>query len=504
MNVHLMFKDRDFSMEQELPAHEKELTQDLELDTLLEAMALGDDYLFKVSKSALFAGLLDPQRIQYRQDILKDCIDNPLVVRDMYDITMESIRNKRKYWLGIFTRYPGAVLNSSVRMLQMFIGLLKKLRALADEHAEKFVSEGFTRFFEMIKEELDDDYFLTVQQHLEELKFRRGVYVSAVLGKGNEGCRYVLRKMQDNVSPGRIHRFFAGKSPVYSFSINPRDESCSRALSDLRDKGINLVANALAKSADHINSFFEMLRTELSFYTGCLNLYEQVSKMDVPVSFPAPLDMNESKQSFKELHDISLALTMKKKTVGNDARMRGSDLAIITGANQGGKSTFLRSIGLSQIMMQSGMFVTAESFTAPVCRGIFTHYRREEDSTMESGKLDEELQRMSRIVDSLSPHCLVLFNESFAATNEREGSEIAKQIVTVLLEKRMRVFFVTHLYLFARYFYEEKMKGTTFLRAGRGPGGVRTFKLVEGEPLQTSYGKDLYNEIILTNDYKKE
>ena len=47
----------------------------------------------------------------------------------------------------------------------------------------------------------------------------------------------------------------------------------SKALSELKDRGINLVANALAQSADHIDSFFKMLRIELAFYIGCLNLY---------------------------------------------------------------------------------------------------------------------------------------------------------------------------------------------------------------------------------------
>lgn len=86
------------------------------------------------------------------------------------------------------------------------------------------------------------------------------------------------------------------------------------------------------------------------------------------------------------------------------------------------------------------MFVTAESFSADICRGLFTHYKREEDAMMESGKFDEELSRMSGIVDALTPNSLLLFNESFAATNEREGSEIARQIVRALLETRVRIY----------------------------------------------------------------
>jgi DNA mismatch repair ATPase MutS len=108
----------------------------------------------------------------------------------------------------------------------------------------------------------------------------------------------------------------------------------------------------------------------------------------------------------------------------------GKSLVIITGANQGGKSTLLRSIGQAQLMLQCGMFAPAESLHASVCERIFSHYKCEEDIAMNSGKFDEELSRMNAIIDDIVPYSIVLFNESFAATNEREGSEIARQIVT--------------------------------------------------------------------------
>jgi DNA mismatch repair ATPase MutS len=222
--------------------------------------------------------------------------------------------------------------------------------------------------------------------------------------------------------------------------------------------------------------------------------------MGEPVSFPVPVAPRERRHSLQELYDVCLALTMKQKIVGNDMNADGNNLVIITGANQGGKSTFLRSIGLAQLMMQCGMFVPAESFSSNVFDGIFTHYKREEDTTMKSGKLDEELSRMSDIVDKITPNSLLLFNESFAATNEREGSEIARQIVSALLEKRLKVFFVTHLYEFAHGFLNKKTENAVFLRAERQPDGGRTFKLIEGEPLETSYGEDLYNMIFGNNN----
>jgi hypothetical protein len=67
------------------------------------------------------------------------------------------------------------------------------------------------------------------------------------------------------------------------------------------------------------------------------------------------------------------------------------------------------------------------------------------------------------------------------------------------LEKRIKVFFVTHLYEFAHGFCDEKMEDAIFLRSERQTDGERTFKLIEGEPLQTSYGEDLYNRIFGTD-----
>ncbi|ATW25231.1 MutS-related protein [Candidatus Formimonas warabiya] len=494
MKVFLMYQDCDFDLQQQLPSHEKALTQDLELNTLFNAMARGNEFLFEVAKKALLSGLNDPDAILYRQKILQDCLKNPSLTRDIYNIAVEAMEEQKKHYYGFFSYYPSSILYNAVEIMQILAGMLKRIKNIADEHAGKFESEGFTRFFAMVEKELDAEYFARIQNHLRELKFRDGLLISAELGKGNEGTHYILRKPHDK-KQSWLERIFAKKPPVYAFSISDRDESGARALTELKNRGINLVANALAQSADHMRSFFDALRTELAFYVGCLNLSEYLAQIGEPISFPLPVASHERKHSFTGLYDVCLALTMKEKVVGNDVNAHSKDLVMITGANQGGKSTFLRSIGLAQLMMQCGMFVPAQSFCANICAGLFTHYKREEDATMKSGKLDEELSRMSGIVDNITPNSLILFNESFAATNEREGSEIARQIVGALLEKRIKVFFVTHLSQLAHGFYEKKMENAIFLWAERQTDGGRTFKLIVGEPLQTSYGEDLYHRV---------
>ncbi|WP_210211688.1 hypothetical protein [Mesorhizobium sp. M1D.F.Ca.ET.043.01.1.1] len=258
---------------------------------------------------------------------------------------------------------------------------------------------------------------------------------------------------------------------------------------------MNLVANALAQSNDHILSFFTQMRTELAFYIGCLNLHERLAGISEPVCFPIPSGIGRERQSAEQLYDVCLALNVGQPVIGNDLHADGKNLVVITGANKGGKSIFLRALGLAQLMMQAGMFVAAARFPVDVAHGVFTHFKREEDATMKSGKLDEELGRMSEIVDHLGSGSMVLFNESFAATNEREGSEIARQIVEAMTETGMKVYFVTHLFEFAHGLYERSLRSAMFLRAERREDGERTFKLKESAPLQTSFGQDLYNRI---------
>ena len=491
MKVFLMFKDYDLDLEQELPWNEQSLIKDLELEILFSAMASHDKFLFDVAKKVVLSGLNDLDTMLYRQNVLKDCIKNSSVVRDIYGIAVEAVYNEKTFNWGTFSNYPDSILQKAIEVLQELLDMLKKLKSLTGVHADKFESEGFKRFFTMLEKELTDEYFASAQKHLEELIFRDGVLISAELGKGNKGSNYILRKPQDK-NQRRVEQIFAKKTPVYSCRVSDSD---ARSLSELNSRGINLVANALAQSNDHILSFFTMLQAELAFYVGCFNLHGRLTQKGEPVSFPLPMNPGKRKFSYKGLYDVCLALSLEQRVVGNDADTDNKDLVIVTGANQGGKSTFLRSVGSAQLMMQCGMFVPAVSFCSSICDGLFTHYKREEDAAMKSGKLDEELSRMSDIADNITPDSMVLFNESFAATNEREGSEIARQITGALLEKRIKVFFVTHLHEFAHGFYSKEPEDAIFLRAERQADGERTFKLIEGEPLRTSFGEDLYYRI---------
>ncbi len=373
MKAHLLYRDEDFDLRRPLPWNEAALVKDLSLNTLFTAMARGDAFVLDVTKKVILLGFdngLDT--IRYRQNVLQDCLDHPAVVRRLYAVAGEAMEEQKKHYLGSLDRYPDWALRYSIELMEAFLGFLKTLRKIADSHADKFVSEGWTAFYAILKRELDDEYFASVRYHLEQLKFRRGVLLSAELGTGNKGDHYVLRKSAYRKETwltrllALTRRFtqqplFTPQPPVYSFTLHPRDEAGARALAELRDRGIGLVASALLQSTEHVRSFFGMLRTELAFYVGCVNLHEVLDRKGVTMCLPSPVAAEEHRLSLQGLSNVCLALSMDQRVVGNDADADRQDLVIVTGANTGGKSVFLQSVGLAQLMMQCGMFMPVSS-----------------------------------------------------------------------------------------------------------------------------------------------
>ncbi len=491
-------EDEGTGAEPEPLPNSDDLIRDLELDTMFTAMADGDEFLFDVASRLVLSSLHDPATIRYRQQVLVDCLAHPEVIGEIYGISVEAVDRRRMGVFGLFRDNPDSNLSWAIGLLETLVPLLRRLRGVADRNSGQFRSDAFQRFFAMILDELNDDYLDEVEQHIHNLQPRRGVQLAAAVGATGKSIDYRVlrprsRSWRELMPSGLSHSAF-------SFQIAPRDDAGFRALSDMRERGINQVANALSQSAEHIRGFFELLHTELAFYIGCLHLHDRLEAKFEPTCMPEVTEATQPMFATTGLYDVCLTLRLEERAVGNDVDADTKSLVVITGANQGGKSTFLRSVGQAQLMMQCGMFVPATSFRSNVAGGVFTHHKREEDPTMEMGKLEEELSRMSEIADAIGPTCLLLCNESFASTNEREGSEIGRQIVRAMTEAGIKVFYVTHLYDLAHGFEIRHADDVLLLRAERQEDGHRTFKLREGAPLATSFGEDLYRRIFVTTD----
>ncbi len=486
MKVNLLFKDGKLKR-QEPDSTIPDLVQDFGLNIIADNMSSGDEFIKNVCLQVLIEPLFSEEGILYRQEIVKEAIEHINIFKELYELSVEVLESKKKSFFWMLSKKPSGVLFSNVRMMENLIGFLGKLKNLVSSHLE-LLSTGMKNFFERVKENLTDEYMSELNRYLNTLEFRGGILFSAKLGVASRLDSFIPRYREQERAG--IFKVFS-KNRGYSFTIDERDEAGFRALSEIKDKALIETATILYRAVSGIVEFFETLKKETAFYIGAYNLYKTIKQKGYPVCFPK---INKPfNREFSGLIDLSLMLVSREKIVGNGVDLKNKKAVFITGANQGGKTTFLRSIGVAQILFQAGLFVPAENFSSHINSGIFTHFKREEDTSLKSGKLDDELKRMDKIADRLKKCSLVLMNESFASTNEQEGSDIAKQVVSAFLENGVEVFYVTHMYTLAKSFLSKD--GVEFLVAEVNEKGERTYRIKPGKPLQTSFGKDLFKKI---------
>ncbi|MBR4013858.1 MAG: DNA mismatch repair protein, partial [Clostridia bacterium] len=170
---------------------------------------------------------------------------------------------------------------------------------------------------------------------------------------------------------------------------------------------------------------------------------------------------------------------------------------VLTGPNRGGKSVITCAIGLSQALMQLGMFVPAKAATISIADAIFTHFPTGADDTIDKGRLGEECARLRDIFEAVTSKSLVLLDESLSSTGSFEASYIAAEVLAGLSRVGCRCLFSTHLHELAAEI--DNINART--RADGGCAidtlvagiaeGKRSFKIYRQKPDGKSYARDI-------------
>jgi hypothetical protein len=496
VRVRLVYPDRDLDLQAPPAIDVQDVVQDLCLAPLFEAMAGGDALIQKAAQCVILAHMsADPEVVQYRQDALADCLAHPSDVQALYACAGEGLQAVRDLGLlRLYSASPGSTLYGALRVLDALLHSLRRLRGMVQGMRDDFRSKAFDGLFSTIADTLDEAFFEAASAHRHALELRRGVVLSARLGRGNRGAD--LRLLTPAASRrGLLDRLRSDSPRGVGFSVAPHDEDGQNALRELCDQALSEVANAMAQANDHVLAFLDALRCELAFYLGCMRLDARLVAMGIATCRPEARPGASAELTARALVDASLALAADGLPVPNDVDADGWAVLVVTGANRGGKTVFLRALGQALLMQGAGMRVAASAFRASLADGLFTHFKREEDATMTGGKLDEELTRLAGIVRRTPPYSVLLMNESLASTNEAEGSELAAMLLAVLQPAGVRVAYVTHLYAFADALAAEGRSDVRFLRAERRVDGTRTFRIVPGTPRETSYAEDVFRQV---------
>lgn len=473
----------------------QDMKKDLNLSVIWNAMAKGDETIYEASQQVILNPITTESVLKFRQKMVNDAISNFEFYEEMYRLANRAILDIEKYSSGKTGSGAGQIYETLQKLLILVQYLEELKNVMRGERSEQ--SEGMIQFTANFREYFSDDFVGDLREMVENMAFLlkggRLVMTAGISGGLKCGDVVINRLEPVDYKQSRLRRIMLRFFAPHAILLN--QTALRHEALQMEQNGFLYTLKLYQKFIQELKSFFEELRMQTGFYVGCANLYRSLRNLSMRVSFPQ-VSRGGSRIEYQNLYELSMALQTLKYPVSNSLTDE-CRLHVISGANQGGKSTFLRSVGIAQVLMQAGMFVPADYYESRLYDNILTHFTRREDCSMNSGRLVEEMKRMSRIVDMVTEDSLILLNESFASTTEKEGSEIAEDIIQALYDSNVSVFMVTHLFEFAHQMYEKNLAGARFLSAERKEDGTRTFKVIDHEPMETSYGLDLFEEIIV-------
>jgi DNA mismatch repair ATPase MutS len=247
--------------------------------------------------------------------------------------------------------------------------------------------------------------------------------------------------------------------------------------------------------------FLDQWGQEISFYLGAARLARRLRDAGLPFCRPVVSAPGTDGCMVEGCYNIVLALKMaehgreedlSRTIVSNDLAFGPHEVTILTGPNQGGKTTYMRSVGLVHVLCQAGLPVPGRSARVSAVDSIHTHFPRSERVDLESGRFADEMRRLRDIFARATPASLILLNESLTATSARESLELAREVVGALQILGARAVYTTHL-------YELAAEADAFNARTTGPGRVgslvarpgSSFKIEPGPPAGSSHAREV-------------
>lgn len=186
---------------------------------------------------------------------------------------------------------------------------------------------------------------------------------------------------------------------------------------------------------------------ELQFYLVFAEFQEEMENHGCVFCEPR-VDRN-GRFSVRQVYDIALARKnrwMEKEVVSNSVQYNESErFLIVTGPNQGGKTTFARSLGQAVYLAMMGLDVPAESAALPYFEGILTHFSVEESLESGRGKLKEELVRLQPMMQAEYGNQFVILNELFTTAATYDAFVMGQRVLKHFLEQGCLGVYVTHI-----------------------------------------------------------
>lgn len=228
------------------------------------------------------------------------------------------------------------------------------------------------------------------------------------------------------------------------------DSSLSEGLCSLFDEAYGAAQDIIEKNKEILTYDAKDTLTAVEFYSDTVELIKKAAKHGIPYTIPRISE--EKKLVIKDIYDITL-LSDNETIVPNDVMYdKNTPFYFLTGANGGGKTTYLRAVGVNVALFLSGAPIFAKDALMYCFKNIFTHFPKNEEFYLK-GRLEDELERAKSMLERSENDSLLLFNETFSGADERHGLDLAVQTASMVTNSGNIGLFVTHFQGVAEFSY---------------------------------------------------
>ncbi len=446
------------SEEPEIKKEEPDFFKDLQLDYLVERIL----EQVKEYQTARYFNTFPKTKelLVYRQQIGRDLESEELcsIVRQFSKELKES---RKVYQLSLKSRQEVTIASYYLKAADIYWKALLNLDEKLKGIGNKIISDGMKAFYDYVKQELDEQRkngfeaaLREAELFFSELKF--------TLTLDSEKLTVVERvEKQEEEKDNYFERLarLLGQEPEPAHSAmtdifpDPLEMSyLEQALIELLKKSKPQVFQKITQFKDSYPEFYSDVllnfEEEIQFYLSFQNFKERTRRMGYPMCVPEITE--EGEFSGKEVYDLALVWKQEfndYEVVSNQFVMKQHPcFFVVTGPNQGGKTTFARSVGQAVYFALMGLSANAEAVTMPMLRGISTHFEAEETLQSNSGKLKEEINRLKPMLKrEQGRNQFVILNELFTTATTHDAMVMGRRVMESFLKRECYGIYVTHI-----------------------------------------------------------
>lgn len=467
----------------------REVVQDLGLSAIVAAMGPAPAHR-EALEAVLFSLCPDPAVIAHRQDVLEDLLSAPGLAEALAGL-LPALDE-----LALFTARPASPDSSLQEVtrrageLELLVGCVERLSAAFAAGAPDLRSAGLVALRDYVDSRRADSGFRRLAEALPALLSELRASASVTIGVNLDPYLRPEEALLLAVHPARftesglLARLFGaaaaqgrGIGPLHTLPLlsessgviggagvplpgptrraEPMLEPLFRDLSKVLEKVTRPVAHELRQHAAHSGQSLVSLRPGIVFFVYAVALARRVAAAGLPLCRPTIAPADERVCEVEGLYNLQLALHLGgQEPAGPAGAVVASDsilgprgrIVILTGPNQGGKTTYLQAVGQAHALAQAGLLVPGGKARISPADAIFTHFPVEERLERGTGRFGDEARRVRAIFEAVTRHSLVLLNETFATTSAGEGLYLARDVVRLLRQVGARAIYTTHLH----------------------------------------------------------